>query len=217
MSEALYRAFRPELEVRSRGDGRTVHGIAVPYNAPMRINDTLVELFEPGAFAEQIRMDGGRRVKFAREHLALGGQLIGSMQRMQETPNGLYVELRAAKTPVGDETLELIKDGALSHLSIGFHERQHRMAAGGVTARTKAYLFEVASVLEGAYGDLAAAAGVRSAAMAPDDLYQRTGDAGREGFELRTRAEAILAAGLPELPDRELEIRAALLGMPMRP
>lgn len=213
-NEALYRAFRPELEVRSRGDGRTVHGIAVPYNAPMRITDSLVEEFAPGAFAHQVR--AANRVKFAREHMALGGTLIGALTSMSETPNGLYVEMRAAKTPVGDETLELIKEGALSHLSIGFREREHRRKAGGIVSRTKADLFEVAVVLEGAYGELASAAGVRSAAMAPDDIYSRSGDAGRQETELRARAEAILATGLPDLPDRDLEIRAALLGMPLR-
>lgn len=45
-----YRSFTPDLEVRSSGDGRTIHGIVVPYNAPTRVNPGLVEQFERGAF-----------------------------------------------------------------------------------------------------------------------------------------------------------------------
>jgi len=48
------RSFAPDLQVRSGGDGRTIYGIAVPYNAPTQIDDSLVEQFARGAFNHQL-------------------------------------------------------------------------------------------------------------------------------------------------------------------
>lgn len=205
--ELHYRSFTSGLEVRAMGDGRTIYGIAVPYNAPTRINDTLVEQFCRGAFNHQV--NAPRRVRFAREHVALGGSLIGAATMMRDDAAGLYVELRASNTPVGNETLELVKDGALSQLSIAFRERQNRRLPGNVIERRTADLNEVAAVMEGAYGDLAAAVGVRSA-----DGGRRfvDSDAERDDAELRMNAEKYLA-GLPELPDPDLRIRAINLGL----
>lgn len=164
MADTLYRGFaQPDLEVRSAGDGRTIYGIAVPWNAPQRIDDQLTEQFARGAFNHQLR--AANRVWFAREHVKMGGQLIGATQVLRDDASGLYVEMRASKTPLGDETLELVRDGALSQLSIMFLPRQNRRLPGGVTERVTADLREVAVVLEGAYGELAAAAGVRSASQ----------------------------------------------------
>ncbi len=124
---------------------------------------------------------------------------------MRDDAAGLYVELRASRTPVGDETLELVKDGALDQLSIMFRERQNRRLAGGVTERVKADLAEVAVVMQGAYGDLAAAVGVRSASMpmAAEDL------------DLLAQAEQFLnGTGLPDPTDNDLALRALKLGTP---
>lgn len=203
MTETLFRGFAPDLQVRSGGDGRTIHGIAVPWNAPTRINENLVEQFARGAFNHQFGKPN--RVRFAREHVLLGGTLIGAMTAMRDDAAGLYVELRTSRTPVGDETLELVKDGALDQLSIMFRERQNRKLAGGITERVKADLIEVAATVEGAYGELAAAAGVRSATLpqAATDL------------DLRAKAdEFLVAGGLPDITDRDLEIRSIRLGLP---
>jgi HK97 family phage prohead protease len=198
----LYRSFAPDLEVRSSGDGRTVYGIAVPWAAPTKIDDELVEQFARGAFNHQLRAAG--RVKFEREHVELGGTLIGALTTMRDDAAGLYVEMRASRTPVGDETLELIKDGALDQLSIKFRERQNRRLAGGITERVKAHLAAVAVVMEGAYGDKAMAAGVRSAQT----------PAAAEDLDLRAQAEEfLLGAALPDVPDHDLAIRAIRLGM----
>jgi HK97 family phage prohead protease len=202
MSENLFRSFAPDLQVRSGGDGRTIYGIAVPWNAPTRIDDTLVEQFARGAFSHQ--MGKPSRVKFAREHALLGGTVIGAATMMRDDAAGLYVELRASKTPVGDETLELVKDGALDQLSVMFRERQNRRLAGGVTERVKADLAEVAVVMEGAYGELATAIGVRSAQL----------PAAAVSLDLRAQAEEfLLGPGLPEPTDYDLELRRIRLGM----
>lgn len=197
-----YRTFGSELEVRSNSDGRTIYGIAVPWATPKRITGSLVEQFASGAFDHQLR--SVRRIRFAREHVDLGGTLIGTMTDMRDDAAGLYVEMRASRTPLGDETVELAKDGALD-FSIGFHERQNRRLPGGITERVSADLFEVAAVMEGAYGELATPAGVRSAAGQSLDS---------EEMQLRASAEEFLTGGgLPQLRDYDTESRAILLGI----
>jgi Escherichia/Staphylococcus phage prohead protease len=205
--ELQYRSFAPQLEVRAAGGGRTVFGIAVPYNAPTRIDERLVEQFARGAFDHQIPYP--RSVKFAREHMALGGELIGAATMLRDDPAGLYVEMRVANTPKGDETLELVKDGALDQLSIAFRERQNRRLGGGVVERLKANLREVAVVLEGAYGELATAMGVRSRQPYDDPTVDPETEALNEAVEQ-------FRHGLPPLPDYDVEIRAADLGMNWR-
>ena len=177
----------PDLELRSSGDGRTIYGIAVPWNRAQWINDDLSEMFLPNNFDHQLR--AANRVWYAREHIKLGGRQIGTCQVMRNDASGLYVELRTSRTPLGDETLELFKDGALRQMSIMFEPVQNRRVhvprdqVNGarayateqvpVVARIKSNLREVALVLEGAYGDMAAGAGVRSADAAGGE------DAGR--------------------------------------
>ena len=201
--ETQYRSFAPDLQVRSAQGGRTVFGIAVPYDAPTRINDDLVETFARGAFNHQL--DRPQKVKFAREHMLLGGELIGTATMLRDDPAGLYAELRVAKTPKGDETLELIKEGALDELSIAFREGKNHRLAGGVTQRLRADLREIAVVMEGAYGNLAVAAGVRSRQL-PDAAMD---------LDLRAESDKYLH-GLKPLPDNDLEIRRIRLGLPYR-
>lgn len=180
----LYRAFAPDLEVMTRaqgGDGRTVRGIAVPYRQPMRIDESLTEQFARGAFNHQLR--AAHRIPFARDHIQLGGQLLGRLVDMRDEAGGLFIAARVSQTAAGDDTLELIRDGALSHLSIGFREYPagNKRLSGGVVERTKADLREVATVLEGAYGEHAVIAEVR-----------------QHSQDRRKRAAQILA-GLPQL------------------
>lgn len=159
----LIRTFTPDLEIRSSakgGDGRTVVGIAVPYGRPQRINDQLTEQFAPGAFRRQ--MKAPNRILFTRDHMAHGGTPIGKTLLLRDDPKGLYGEWRVSNTPVGNETLELLKDGVLSDLSIGFREGQNRRLPGGIVERASADLREVSVVMEGAYGRGATVSEVRT-------------------------------------------------------
>lgn len=160
MTEVLTRQWMPELEVRSAGDGRTITGIAVPYGRPQYIDSRLTEQFARGAFNAQLR--AAHRIPFMRDHGPHGGRLIGVAKELRDDAAGLYGEWRVSRTPVGDETLELVKDGALSELSIGFIEGQNRKLSGGVLERATATLTEVAIVMAGAYGEAAAVASVRA-------------------------------------------------------
>jgi HK97 family phage prohead protease len=174
-AEVMTRQWLPDLEVRSSGDGRTICGIAVPYEQPQYIDSRLTEQFARGAFNAQLR--AAHRIPFMRDHGPLG-----VAKTLRDDAAGLYGEWRVSRTPLGDETLELVKDGALSELSIGFQEGQNRTVRGGVIERATATLTEVAIVMAGAYGPAAAVASVRA---------QSTVD--------RAQQAAQILAGLPAL------------------
>jgi HK97 family phage prohead protease len=147
MSEILHRAFASELELRSGGDGRTVSGIAVPFNQPAQVG-RFTETFARGSFGRTIAERGPERVKFFAQHGHQVGKLpIGRATMLREDSAGLYAELRVSETRDGDEALALIRDGALDSFSIGFKPvddewNQYRSA---VTRREVA-LFEVSAV-----------------------------------------------------------------------
>lgn len=195
MTDTLFRTFTPDIAIRSAGDGRTLHGIAVPYGVEQRIDDALVEVFARGAFNAQVR--AANRVPLAREHMALGGRLIGRLTMLRDDAAGLYFEARVSKTELGDETLALLEDEALREVSIGFRERQNRRRRNGAIERVTADLRELAVVMEGAYGQHAAVAGVRAKQdeMGPGATACTCG-----ATDARLAQARQILAGLPVLP-----------------
>ena len=112
----LNRAHQADLEIR--GDGRTVVGIAVPFDAPTPIRDasgSYTELFRRGAFAKTIS-ERGDRVKFLAQH-DRRAMPLGRATLLREDAAGLYAEFRVSQTRDGDDALALIRDGALVPLA----------------------------------------------------------------------------------------------------
>lgn len=121
MTDLFHRSF-PDLEIRSDVTGRTIHGIAVPYDKPAEIRDerrSFVEVFRRGSFARTIAERGPQRVKALANH-QYRVLPIGRASMLREDAAGLYAELKISRTEQGDEVLELVRDGALDALSIGF-------------------------------------------------------------------------------------------------
>jgi HK97 family phage prohead protease len=158
MNKMEHRSYQMQWEHRATGDGRTIVGIAVPYDVEQRINSNLTEVFRKGAFADVVRAPF--RVKLLRGHDTKGLPL-GRATKLKETDDGLYAEMYVSRTAPGDEVLELVRDGALDHLSIGFMPLKNRKREDGVIERIKAHLAEISLVTFGAYGELAQVTGVR--------------------------------------------------------
>lgn len=201
--ETLYHPVASELDIMRAeaggSDGRTVFGILVPWNHRQRIDENLVEMFERGsadhviAAGERGQAPGGLpayRMHFAREHVRQGGAPCGRTMLLRDDAAGLYGEWRVSKTVVGDELLELIKDGVYRELSVGFRcaPSWSRRLPDGTVSRTRFDPFEAAAVLRGAYADAAHVAGVRE-----------EGDDDADAAELRSRlARArLVLAGWP--------------------
>ncbi len=157
------RNYDATLEVRSDGDGRTVIGIAVPYDKEQRINAGLVEVFRKGVFRDVTR--AANRVKLLFQHKT--DSPIGRATMLEERDEGLYGEFRISKTEAGDEALELIRDGVLSNLSVGFQPLRDEKK-NGIVNRLKAHLAEVSLVTFGAYGDAANIVAVRNEIEKPN-------------------------------------------------
>ena len=159
MGDLLRHGYAADLTIRSGGDGRTVSGICVPFNTPTSVCDWGVryqEQFAPGAFQRTIAHAGPQRVKFLAQH-DRGAFPLGRAETLVDDPAkypGLYGEFRVSKTERGDEALELIRDGALDGLSVGFAPvRSDPMNAtsGALVTRHEVKLNEVSAVSFPAY------------------------------------------------------------------
>lgn len=196
----LYRSLADaDVEVRSEGDGRTITGILVPWNKPVRIDSTLVEEFLPGAFDRQVRSPG--RIQLAGgAHFRDGGALIGRVTMLRNDARGLYGEARVSATRDGDDILELIRDEVAPHLSIGFREGQNLRGQNGVVQRKTATMTELAAgIRSGAYGEHAKVLALRSGGCAACGAAAVVEESTRSNIEQAARVLASLRP-LPASP-----------------
>src|SRR5215471_6978429 len=125
LTHAFPASFRVRDDDAGAGDGRTLVGLAVPYDVELDVEDPwsfeppYTEVFRRGSFAKTIK-DRTRPVPLlvSHQHRALG---IGRASRLEETDAGLEAEFHLTEgVPDADIVLALVKDDALGGLSIGF-------------------------------------------------------------------------------------------------
>ena len=145
--------FRTAETLDVRFPDRTIELVAVPYDEECVAEHRgrlIIETIAPGAFDGVERR--ANRVKVNRDHDR--ERSVGRAVALHPTrPEGLVSELRIARTPLGDETLELAADGVLD-ASVGFavfpghdewsEDRSRRRC-------TKCWLSHIAMVAEPAY------------------------------------------------------------------
>ena len=149
------------------GDGRILFGPLIPWGVEARVLDRgrmVTETFRRGALAGA----DPARVPLTATHPRDAGTLpIGVTVELEERTDAAWGAWRVSKTALGDEVLELARDGVPLGLSIGFHE-----VPGGNcwspdrsrVTRTRAALDHVAVVRVPAY-EGAGVVGVRGAAL----------------------------------------------------
>jgi HK97 family phage prohead protease len=99
------------FEIRATDtEKREVSGIAVPYNDTIDIGGGWSERFERGA------IDTNADVKLFRDHK----EIIGVVNELREEDDGLWITAKISDTALGNETMELVKDGAIRSFSVGF-------------------------------------------------------------------------------------------------
>lgn len=107
MDNLITRSF----EIRATDtEKREVSGIAVPFNDTIDIGGGWQERFEKGA------VDLNSDVKLFRDHK----EIIGRVTEMEESEDGLLIRAKISETVLGNETLNLVKDGAIRSFSVGF-------------------------------------------------------------------------------------------------
>jgi HK97 family phage prohead protease len=136
------------IALELREDGRTLTGTVMPYNTEARIG-TYTETFRPGAFADADPTQVPLLAVHDHESLPIGRALT-----LTDGPTGLDAELRVSKTTLGDEVLELVRDGAATGLSVGFVPVTDRWnATRSSVERIKAKLVEISITAFPAYSD----------------------------------------------------------------
>jgi HK97 family phage prohead protease len=161
----LLRDVAAALAIRDGGDGRTIEGPLLPYGVEARVLDRgrlVVETFERGALADA----DPTRVPLTATHPRDNQTLpIGVTVELRDEADALHGAWHVSKTALGDEVLELARDGVPLGLSVGFLE-----VPGGSrwspdrrrVTRTRAALDHVAVVRVPAYAG-AGVQGVRAA------------------------------------------------------
>jgi len=144
----LTRAYSPTLEIRD--DGRTLFGLAVPYNVEARIvegRNRYTETFTRGAFA-----DAATHTLTAK-HPKTGDDLpIGVSVELREEADGLHGEWHVSDVPLGNDVLTLVRDKVPLGLSIGFVEGRNRWNRNRTRVeRLSATVDHTAVVRQGAY------------------------------------------------------------------
>jgi HK97 family phage prohead protease len=130
-----------DFEIRaSNSETREVSGVAVPFNDTIDIGGGMKEKFAPGA------VDLTSNVKLFRDHK----DIIGVVTNMSEDENGLNITAKISETSLGNETLNLVKDGAIRSFSVGFIPVTD-VKEGNTIIRKKVDLKEVSLVAFPAY------------------------------------------------------------------
>ena len=143
----LTRSFSPELTT----EGRTLSGYAYFYDRPSLVQDpgapAYNEAFRAGAATKTIL----ERQKFPLGYLhpwAPGARTdptpLGAVQ-FREGELGLEFDALVSKTRAGDEMLELVNDGAVTDVSIGFRAIKEQKSSG-IVYRTEIGLIELSLV-----------------------------------------------------------------------
>jgi uncharacterized protein len=116
------RNLTSSLAVRDGGDGRTLHGPVLPWGVEARVLDQgrlVTETFERGA----LQGTDPTRVPLTATHPRDAGTLpIGVTVELEDRADAAWGAWHVSKTVVGDEVLELARDGVPLGLSVGFAE-----------------------------------------------------------------------------------------------
>jgi len=178
------------FEIRETNqETREVIGMAVPYDEVIDIGGGDKEQFARGS------VDLDSHVKLFRDHK----EVIGKVNLMEEREDGLWIKAKISNTKLGDETLELVKDGAIRSFSVGFipmvDEKKDR-----TIIRKKVNLKEVSLVAFPAYEN-ASVTEVREIKEETNNMETTTTpDYSSEIAEVRNHAEEL---------ERRLEVLSA--------
>lgn len=151
MSEQIQ--FSTEFRLAEGSDGRTIAGIAVPYNEiSYNVPNAGGERFIPGSLtktAKDLMASTRKKLKIFKSHehrTAIGFATLLN----PDHPDGLWLEARIADTIEGNAALQEINQGVLDSFSIGFRSIRDTFE-NGVRVIQEAALVEVSLVPLPAY------------------------------------------------------------------
>ena len=101
--------LRPLVRAAEDGDGRTLTGVAVPFGETIELWPGLREQVAPGAVIEWEPQLWWRHI-----------EPIGVITSAEDTDTGWAITATISDTTQGRDAAALLRDGAVSSLSIGF-------------------------------------------------------------------------------------------------
>jgi len=113
MTDLQTRAFTIRAD-DAAAEPRTVRGLAVPYGVEIELFDGYFETIAPGALAD--RADDATSLKLFYRH----NEPIGLITSASETAEGVEIEARFSDTQAARDAYQLVRDGVIDRLSIGF-------------------------------------------------------------------------------------------------
>lgn len=193
MRERLVVPF--DMKAIGDGESRTFEG----YGSVFGVLDSYADIVAPGAFTRSLReaKAAGRMPALLWQHDPSAP--IGVYESMGEDETGLYVKGRLSDTQLGREAYTLLKDGALSGLSIGFTTRKSKVDnESGVRTLTDVQLWETSLVTFPA-NDAARVMGVKTAdgALPTEREFERW--LRREAGFTEAEAKTIIAKGFRQV------------------
>ena len=138
MDDQIIETAHPEPEwrfrdLRAESDSREIYGLVVPYNVETTIGGRFRELVTPGVFGDTSQLNTFMTRQHKRE-LTLGR--TGRNVSFRDTPEGLEMRADMPNTPLGEDTLQLVRDGILTGLSVEWLVKKERWQMGKVPVRT---------------------------------------------------------------------------------
>jgi HK97 family phage prohead protease len=127
-----------ELKALVTSDGWDVSGYVSVFNVVDAGNDIVL----PGAFRDTLK--SGRKVRFLFNHDA--GRILGVTKSLKEDSYGLFGNFRISKTRLGEETRQLLRDGAIDSFSFGYSAKDWENRRDGVRLLKAVELFETSLV-----------------------------------------------------------------------
>lgn len=165
------------------------------YGSVFNVVDSYADVVAPGAFKRTLReaKAAGRLPALLWQHDA--SKPVGVYESMHEDETGLYVKGRLSDTQLGRDAYTLLKDGALSGLSIGFVTRKSKVDnESGIRTLTDVQLWETSLVTFPA-NDAARITGVKAddGALPTEREFERW--LRREAGFTEAEAKTIIAKG----------------------
>lgn len=197
-----------DLVVRSEGDGRTVEAYAAVFGSPTEITDHFghyLEVIDRSAFNGAIKRGSKVSVLFNHGRDIYGNASdrfsmpIGTPEAITTDARGLRTVTRIARTELGDEVLELMREGAIDGFSFTGRpiksEKISRTKSDALPTivRTELSLREYGPAVFRAYEDARVLA-LRSVDELADQVGQLTPDQFSE-------LVAVLRSRIPDLAD----------------
>ena len=138
MDDQIIETAHPEPEwrfrdLRAESDSREIYGLLVPYDTETLVGGLFREVAMRGVFGNIEQLDTFMTRQHKRE-LTLGR--TGRNVTLLDTSAGLQMRASMPNTPLGEDTLHLVRDGILTGLSVEWLVKRERWQPGKVPVRT---------------------------------------------------------------------------------